>query len=61
MNSHVVVGMIREIEMGRDWFGHIDLCCFVLRLVGVGGRGPPVCSLFHLCRFSCIACWLCNR
>ena len=37
------------------------LCCFVLCLVGVRGSGPPVSSLFRLCRFSCIVCRLCNR
>ena len=37
------------------------LCCFVLCLVGVRQSGPPVFSLFRLCRFSCIVCRLCNR
>jgi len=61
VNGRVVVGVVGEIEVGHDWFGHFDLCCFVLRLVGVRGGGPPVSSLFRLCGFSCIACRLCNR
>ena len=46
--------------MARDWFGRFCVVLF-LRLVGVCGSGPPVSSLFGLCRFSCIACRLCNR
>ena len=53
-NSHVVVRKVRKIGMERDWFGRI---CVVL----LCRSGPPVSSLFRLCRFSCIACRLCNR
>ena len=49
-----MVGVVRKIEMARDWFGRICVVLF-LRLVGVCGSGPPVSSLFGLCRFSCIA------
>ena len=47
-----------------EWLGRLKwratgLDASVLRLVGVRGSGPPVCSLFPLCRFSCIACRLC--
>ena len=50
-----MVGVIRKIKMARDWFGRICVV-FFLRLVGVRGSGPPIFSLFRLCRFSSIAC-----
>ena len=32
-----------------------------LFILAVRGSGPPIFALFRLCRFSCIACRLCNR
>ena len=49
-----MVGEIRKTKIARDWFRRICVV-FFLRLLGVRGSGPPIFSLFRLCRFSCIA------
>ena len=58
------------VMLWREWLGRLNddaqlvwthQCCFFLRLVGVRESGPPIFSLFRLCRFSYIPCRLCNR
>ena len=43
-----------KLKMARNWFGRIFVV-FLLHLVGFRESGPPIFSLFRLCRSSYIA------